>query len=317
MIWRSALSLAFLAGISAAANVGPAAIGLTAFTQADTTELANIVAAENKDTDIAFLPFEFSNSSRGPFDRASELVRSALPRMSTDDTFRMTVYLNWTDDHNLGWADFRRAGDNATKQSLRNRAAQTGAWINAMRSWNAGRADRASRPGGQLKFTVVVQLEDNCADPAGYAASQQIVRDALSGAGVSPSTVSFRRSLSVSFAVSGGRLQVASGSRARLFRPSGTAIELHGDATEIAAIESAGGIGFGASGDAYTNDGETAMSLSDFRSLKSSLSARGINCLWWSGAYNGDRSQNRRDRVLRPFTGPSGANERSLLRNAM
>ncbi len=312
------LSSLFVGLVTAGANaqnVGPAVIGLTAFTQADATRLADIIGDERKDTDLAFLPFEFQNSDRGPFDRARETIRAALPRLDSDDTFRITIYLHWADNHQLTWSDFRGNGNNGTKSRMMTRAAETGNFIAGLRAWNAGRIASGGRRGGQLKFTIVPMLEDNCTNASDYSRCLALVRSAVENAGASPSAVSYRRSVAFDTTGNGSSSRVASGSLNRLFRVEGAALEVHGNADSVTAINASGRVRM-ERGDTLTNDG-TRMSLSDFNSLRSRLAAQGISALYWSQAYNGDRTLDRRERVLRPFTGPQRAQEDADLRAAM
>jgi hypothetical protein len=298
-----------------AQNVGPATIGLAAFTPSDATSLANIIADESKDTELAFLPFEFQNDNRGPFDRAREVVHGSLPRLGANDTYRVTVYLHWADNHRLDWQDFRDNRSNATKTMMTRRATQTAQFIRGLREWNTNRIAAGGPRGGELKFTIVPMLEDNCTNASDYARCLSLIRSTLTDAGVNASTVNYRRSVAVGIRGSGAGARVESGSLDRLFRVNGASLEVHGDADAVTAVDQSGRVRL-ERGDCFTNDG-TAMTVDDFNALRSRLARRGISALYWSAAYNGNRAQNRRERVLRPFTGSGGRQEIANLRAAM
>lgn len=308
-------SVGVLTTLVAAQLAGPAPIGLTAFTQADARKLADVIGDERKDTELAFLPFEFDNNNRGPFDRANEVVRAALPRLDSNDTLRITIYLYWADNHQLDWSDFRSGGNNDNKAMMRRRTTRTANFICDLRTWNTARIAAGGRRGGELKFTIVPMLEDNCANASNYAACLNLVRDALNDAGVRASSVNFRRSVAFEFTGTGQNARVVNSSLNRLFRVDGSSLEVHGNADAVAALNRSNRVRL-ERGDTFTNDG-TRMTVSEFNSLRTRLASEGISALYWSQEYNGDRSINRNQRVLRPFTGTDGGAHESNLRNAM
>lgn len=296
-----------VASVAGASDKGMSFIGASRASSSDITYAADTLAAAGGDVQFAFLPFEFNPDN--PFGNATALVRSVLPRAAGH--LRVTVYVRWfphsgsyVSDQTNFWSAWNAASPNADQRRIRDRfmgrIATTDAWIAQTRQWASDRGLL-----GRLDFTIVPVLEDTCptSKQQAYANLLSAVTAAQRGAGMS--VTSFRRSCLIQ----------------QYFRVSGASLELHGRWSQVRDTLRPGDTwcNDGTHYDGTANSDGSTYSIDQFVSSQRAARERGVNVMYWDGAYNGGpyAINNWASRTVDPFTGSRRTVERQTLRTVL
>lgn len=296
---------------------GVQAIGLSRWSQGDVGQLATELVAANRDSEVAYLPFEFTLNESAqttpqkdpPFLRSWQLVQSVLSNQKFKGKLTLTTFLyfhnsNARDKYQspFRWSAFatdsrgnftqNTTADQQFRQMYKVRCERNARFLKSVQQWA-----QSNGHGNKLTLVTVPDLEDNIAEGGQIPSSKQLndVKNFIANVYNSVAlTTLYRRSSDR--------------------RTDGLPLEQHGAYSLIQGLPK---------GDVYSNDG-TDISIANQTEFNRFLAAsrtgvqRGVSILFWRQDYNGPRNSGKppyERGILRPLTNStSGTAETQALR---